>query len=465
MRGRWLILFLLLVGSLGANWDERQTGREIRYGQTLSGEITAEQPCEYFWFLGTANDEITIDMMRTSGDLDGTLALYAHDDISSVPIATNDDRDSGGLDPLLALRLPDTARYTIAACRLQAETMRETTGTFDLTLTGQEQTGLYSTPTPTVQPLTEGLFGEAPTAIPEPPASSDDMISEDEANSAATDGAQRFTGTLDDTTPNLAFEIPAQQGQQLSFALHHTAGNFTTRLAVSSPGMGLLASASAGDGSELELTLQTMTGETLTAVVERTGSGSGSFELLVTGIVATGETFAPAPTPTVPTMLFGATETPAPTESAPCSSGSEAVAVPAESANLTNVYLAAGDSFYAENVTATERFSIDDDLNVVFSPRAESVPITVAALFCAPDGGSFDAGQSDYQDDTPSLLGLDWEWEGIPWETGTWYVEVSVDGVRELTLAFEVTEAARQQSLEVEDSPRAATSFMDRAKK
>jgi hypothetical protein len=36
------------------------------------------------------------------------------------------------------------------------------------------------------------------------------------------------------------------------------------------------------------------------------------------------------------------------------------------------------------------------------------------------------------------LLGVDWEYEGIPWVAGAWYVEVYVDGTVDVVLAFTV---------------------------
>ena len=139
----WAAGAALVAGSWAAApraWSAppAQTGTQIVYGDTVSGEITEDVPCVTFWFEGQAGDPIVLDMQRTSGSLDGQLWLYLEGGSGADAIAFNDDRPSGGLNPLLDTTLPATDWYTVNACRLQHENMRVTVGTFTLTLTGPE---------------------------------------------------------------------------------------------------------------------------------------------------------------------------------------------------------------------------------------------------------------------------------------------------------------------------------------
>ncbi|WP_119067404.1 pre-peptidase C-terminal domain-containing protein [Aggregatilinea lenta] len=137
-----------------------QTGTPIAYGDTVAGEITEDVPCVYYWFDGHAGDTITLDMQRTSGSLDGQIWLYLEDaDPNTAPIAFNDDRPSGGLNPLVETTLPAADWYTVGACRLQHANMRVTVGTFTLTLTGPESSGAAdesSAPEPTADSAVTG---------------------------------------------------------------------------------------------------------------------------------------------------------------------------------------------------------------------------------------------------------------------------------------------------------------------
>lgn len=189
---RWglagLVLASGVVGAFPAQAaPPAQTGTLIHYGDAVSGEITDDVSCLYYWFNGTAGDPISIDMTRTSGSLDGVLSLYLRDGshFKAQPVAANDDRPDGGLDPLITFRLPKTDWYSIAACRVQHEGMRITTGTFTLTLTGPAVPPAGETPggpTPTeVMSLTAGLFpaaGETASPVPSPtPEATADIFS------------------------------------------------------------------------------------------------------------------------------------------------------------------------------------------------------------------------------------------------------------------------------------------------
>ncbi len=159
----------------------QQEGERLTYGATVTGEITEAVPCVRYWFDGAAGDRITLDMQRTSGSLDGQLWLYrqAGTGDMAVPLAFNDDRPSGGLNPLIEYTLPATDWYTVDACRLQHENMRVTVGTYELTLTGPAGVGEAAGAAPQVPTapgtatpgagLTSDLFPAA-TATGEPAA-------------------------------------------------------------------------------------------------------------------------------------------------------------------------------------------------------------------------------------------------------------------------------------------------------
>lgn len=142
-----------------------QTGTPLAYGDTVTGEITEAGPCLYYWFEGQAGDAITLDMQRTSGSLDGQLWLYLRDGDGTTadPVAFNDDRPGGGLNPLIETTLPATGWYMVGACRLQHANMRVTVGTFTLALTGPGSTGGGAGATPEIASESEGVMGAAAT--------------------------------------------------------------------------------------------------------------------------------------------------------------------------------------------------------------------------------------------------------------------------------------------------------------
>ena len=140
--GGALIVALWIAAPRVLGAPPAQTGTPLAYGDSVTGEITEAVPCVYYWFEGQAGDAITLDMQRTSGSLDGQLWLYLRDGESGAdPAAFNDDRPSGGLNPLVETTLPATDWYTVGACRLQHENMRVTVGTFTLTLSGPDASG------------------------------------------------------------------------------------------------------------------------------------------------------------------------------------------------------------------------------------------------------------------------------------------------------------------------------------
>jgi hypothetical protein len=428
-----------------------QTGTPIRYGETVSGEITEATACQIYWFNGSEGDPITIDMVRTSGTLDGVLALYRRDgsNFTAQPVASNDDGPGGLLDPQIITRLPVTDWYSITACRLQHEQMRVTTGTFDLTLTG---TGVLpsvpvieATATP-VTSLTEGIFavpsGDGATpAVPAPAVTPTGMFSDwassDQATAtetAALSSGSTLTGRLESDQAAVQYTLTVQAGDQVELIWQRTAGDLAPLLRVSAEDV--IAQTSTPDTvSQLVLSFRAPDAAALSVTVGRFGDAaegtSGGFTLAVT---ITGNA-PPAPTPTpdesssaaVPAYLAN-----------PCQSGASAITGLASSERLIDVYTAAGDSYYPDELTRTTTFRQDDDLNAVFRVQNVSGSATVGGVFCAPSGDAHDGGSGDFENGGPFLAGLDWEAESTNWEPGHWYVELYVDGTLELTLGFDV---------------------------
>lgn len=454
------LLWGLIVRAPAHAAPRTQPGDPLRYGETVSGEITASEPCRYYTFTGTAGDPITIDMTRTAGNLDGYLRLYQGDGgwqadgtFTQPPAAENDDRPGGSLDPLITITLPLSAPYTIAACRLQAERMTATTGTFTLTLAGPDAP-LGPTATPagalssavfgstTATPTPDSAGGAPPTPAPTEAGPLSGVLADGTPPELSSSAA--VSGTLGADLDHVRHTLPVSAGDYVTLTLTRTSGDFAPALHVlSADGADLAAAAAPDSGAVLVLSFRVPQHETLWVDVARgDGSGGGTagdFQLAVMlepGASAAGdETTAdesaaeePALTPTPQTDYLAD----------PCSAGNQAVSGLASTARLVDVYTAAGDSYYAAELTQTDVFRTDDDLNVVFRVQNVDAEVTVAGVFCAPDGTYQDAGDSTVEAGGPYLLGIDWEYEGVPWVTGDWTVEVYVDGSVEIVLAFTV---------------------------
>lgn len=474
---RWVVVGLLVLGAaallsglpaaLAA--PPSQTGTELRYGDAVTGEVNVDVACLYYWFDGSAGDFVTIDMARTSGSLDGVLSLYLRDGsgFTNDPIATNDDRPGGGLDPLIAVTLPQTDWYTIAACRLDNENMRVTEGTFRLTLSASAAPPPGAIP-PTATPVTglsESVFpsgdGSADQASPTPaPTMAGGGII---FIPSATPSGDVLTGQLAPGAPFVSHTLAARPGDKVAIQWQRLSGDFAPQITVLGADGALVAQASSRDSaSSLQLVFVAPAGQPLAIHVGRyqdaVDNTAGDYELRVqiTALNAPEPTvpaLAASPTPAplfvVPTAtpaapIAGAvpTEAPAPADTlaepgGPCSSGPAAVVGPADGAILRDVYMAAGDGYTPEQVTPSTTFRVDDDLNVVFSVPP-GVDIAASALFCAPDGSAHDAGSGRFSGGDTYLLGLDWEFEETLWVPGAWYVEVTVDGALDVTLAFTV---------------------------
>ncbi len=106
--------------------------REISYGQTVSGSITAQDRFVLYAFEGQAGDSVTIGMDATGGTLDPALYLISPDNIK---IAENDDIVPGeDRDSLIEeITLPSSGTYYVIATHYGLD-VGGTQGTFSLTL-------------------------------------------------------------------------------------------------------------------------------------------------------------------------------------------------------------------------------------------------------------------------------------------------------------------------------------------
>lgn len=310
--GVFMLGVLAAVPSLVWAAPPQQTGDPIAYGDTVSGEISESVPCQYFWFEGAAGDPVTLDMKRTSGSLDGVLTLYLHDDFTAAPVAFNDDRSGGGLDPLIETTLPANDWYTAAACRLQHENMRSTGGTFALTLTGpeteaagsaapdetsgdamEEPSGGSTQPT-SIPSLTEGIFAAAPDSSAAPTATPAASLTEGLFSSAPaapqpaavliTYGTP-FTGSLDADALLAVYPLEVQAGDLVQIDWRRTSGDLIPQIGIYDANnnlIALVASESAVD--HLQLVFRAPADIPLTLAVARYGGEvdgtAGTYELL-----------------------------------------------------------------------------------------------------------------------------------------------------------------------------------------
>jgi hypothetical protein len=458
------ILLIIFVVMSGALWVQaappQQTGRELHYGETASGEITPMTTCEYFWFDGTANNRITVDMRRTSGDLDGVLYLYLRDghNFTSKPLVSNDDRGDGSLDPQISMLLPANDWYSVAACRPEA---RVTSGTYDLTLVGPGDTvptarptlpqaaptellATPSGPTVTPSPTSAGLSGLTMGVIhsgTETPTPTSDSVTTDVLTNGSSVSGILSSGGID-------YSLVAQAGEWIELVW---TGDTAPQISVLDSRHVLLALASSvAPTPNLVLGFIAPQSDTFTVHIDCFDCIGAPFVLMVT-LSRDSESSLGMPTPvavvTQPVVVSTATPppavepspTPAPDYLAnPCQSSADAVISPASSEHVSNAYTASGDGYRPAEATTTDVFVGDDDLNVVFTVLG-STSRTASAVFCSPSGRAYDALESDVQKNQDYLFGLDWEsGNGSQWETGTWTAEIYINDLLELTLQFEV---------------------------
>lgn len=105
----------------------------IAYGDTVTGEISDDQPAWQYTFEGTEGDVITIDLRQQSGNLDTYLILQ---DSEGNQLIANDDGENVAVSTDSRIEnytLPATDTYTIVATRFQGE-VGSSSGEFALTL-------------------------------------------------------------------------------------------------------------------------------------------------------------------------------------------------------------------------------------------------------------------------------------------------------------------------------------------
>lgn len=105
----------------------------------------------------------------------------------------------------------------------------------------------------------------------------------------------------------------------------------------------------------------------------------------------------------------------------------------AETSALADVYMASGTGSTPDQLTSTQMFTVDDNINIViFSARAA----TFAASFIAPTGERVDFEAVDMAADGWQIFWLDRQAYGQPWPSGDWTAEVYVDDMLARTLPF-----------------------------
>ncbi|MBN1200337.1 MAG: hypothetical protein JXJ20_00645 [Anaerolineae bacterium] len=109
---------------------------------------------------------------------------------------------------------------------------------------------------------------------------------------------------------------------------------------------------------------------------------------------------------------------------------------------VKDAYTAAGDGTRPDDLNKTTAFVPDDDLNVVVTLNAHDRTLPIMAVFVGPDESTYSTDPLD-ADETVGvvLLGLDWEALGSrEWSVGNWRVDIYVEGHKEHTLKFSITQ-------------------------
>ncbi len=126
--------FVLLVSEAGNSGlgNNRRSPVPINYGQTRAGEITDDQPEQYFSFQAQENDIVTVVMERSNqvGLLDAYLLIA---DVNLQPLVQDDDSGSGKNARISRFRIPADGTYYVIATRFERET-GTTRGEYGLSL-------------------------------------------------------------------------------------------------------------------------------------------------------------------------------------------------------------------------------------------------------------------------------------------------------------------------------------------
>jgi hypothetical protein len=184
---------------------------ELVYGQTVEGQLSAEQPSVFYAFDAQIADVVTITMQVTEGEIDPFLVL---NDPARSPMAT-DDNSGGGVNARLTFVIPADGRYVIQATHAGG-IAPETGGLFSLNLTAG-----VNEPTPPAEesteeaPATDDIVLE-PEETPEP----SDIPTEqgDSIRLMALSAGVAVQDTLDRQTAFRLYWFEAQPGDQISIS-------------------------------------------------------------------------------------------------------------------------------------------------------------------------------------------------------------------------------------------------------
>lgn len=106
-------------------------GKNIAYGENATSEITNINWAEFYCFAGEEGDEVTIEMVTTSGNLDTFLVLS---DVGfTQEYTSNDDISTSDRNSRIEYTLPHSGLYLISATRYDLES-GTTTGGFRLSV-------------------------------------------------------------------------------------------------------------------------------------------------------------------------------------------------------------------------------------------------------------------------------------------------------------------------------------------
>ncbi len=179
---------------------EAAIGGSIRYGETVTGQITATNYFEVWEFQGTRGDRVQI-LMEGDGYLDPYLGLLVED---TEAVVMEDDDSGGGSNAYIEATLPVTGAYVIVATRYGLEN-GTSVGAYRLTLravgaAANVNANAVSTAagTSVTQPveLDTGIFYMGPVELGTP-----------------------ITGTLDDRAFAHIYELQASAGTQIAMLM------------------------------------------------------------------------------------------------------------------------------------------------------------------------------------------------------------------------------------------------------
>jgi hypothetical protein len=163
MASRILCVLVVALALFPAFSLAQAQGNELLvYGDTVTGQITAETYFEGWVFQGSEGDEIQITM--TSSQVDSYLALL---ESTSEEIIAEDDDSGGGQNARIEITLPTSDLFIIVATRYGIDT-GTTTGSYQLSLESSAATTTTTTTTNTntnttttanePQELSEGVY-------------------------------------------------------------------------------------------------------------------------------------------------------------------------------------------------------------------------------------------------------------------------------------------------------------------